>query len=68
MEQDREVDETGGVDGRVKEGEGMERDTEFNYVLPQNLTLHYLTNGTCVLLFSRNKQLFYVPVVYILKE
>ncbi len=63
MEKDRGRGEMGGG----LEGEGIEGDTEFISVLPQNLTLHYLTNGTCVLQFSRNKQLFNVPVIYILK-
>ena len=63
VEKDRGRGEMGGG----LEGEGIEGDTEFISVLPQNLTLHYLTNGTCVLQFSRNKQLFYVPVIYILK-
>ncbi len=33
----------------------------------QNLTLHYLTDGSCTLMFSRNRELFFVPVVLILK-
>lgn len=40
----------------------------FCFVFPaQNLTLHYLTDGSCSLQFSKNKQLFYVPVVLIMK-
>ena len=31
------------------------------------MTLHYLSDGGMVLAFARNKQLFYVPVVFILK-
>lgn len=33
----------------------------------QNLTLHYLTDGSCMLQFSKNKEMFFVPVVYVLK-
>ncbi len=34
---------------------------------PQNLTLHYLTDGSCMLQFSRNREMYYVPVVFVLK-
>ena len=33
----------------------------------QNMTLHYLSNGSCTLAFARNKELFYIPIVFILK-
>ncbi|XP_064401799.1 DNA-directed RNA polymerase I subunit RPA2-like isoform X3 [Halichondria panicea] len=32
-----------------------------------NLTLHYLTDGSCMLQFSRNREMYYVPVVFVLK-
>jgi DNA-directed RNA polymerase I subunit RPA2 len=31
------------------------------------LTLHYLTDGSIVTQFSKNKEMFFVPLVYILK-
>ena len=33
----------------------------------QTLTLHYLTDGSIVTQFSKNKEMFFVPLVYILK-
>ena len=35
--------------------------------LVQGVTLHYLTDGSCMLQFSKNKELFYVPVVLVMK-
>ena len=33
----------------------------------QTLTLHYLTDGSCMMQFSRNKEMFFVPLVFIMK-
>ncbi|KAL3881451.1 hypothetical protein ACJMK2_027893, partial [Sinanodonta woodiana] len=32
-----------------------------------NIVLHYLSNGTAVLNFSFQKEMFFVPIVFILK-
>jgi DNA-directed RNA polymerase I subunit RPA2 len=31
------------------------------------LTLHYLTDGSCMIQFSKNKEMFFVPLIFILK-
>ena len=33
----------------------------------QNMTLHYCSNGSLTLAFARNKEVFYMSIVYILK-
>jgi DNA-directed RNA polymerase I subunit RPA2 len=32
-----------------------------------NMTLHYFSDGTCHLMFARNKEQYFVPVVMVLK-
>lgn len=33
----------------------------------QNMTLHYCSNGSLTLAFAKNKEVFYMSIVYILK-